>query len=234
MRVTIHQPEHLPWLGFFHKLCRADIVVILDNVQFSKNYFQNRNRIIGSAGPMWLAVPVLTKGHTSKKLNEMEILPQTTWKKKYIRTLEQVYGRHPHFSFLSEGLLPIFWKEWRFLVDLNMAVIEWFLNWLDFRKPVHMASTLDVSGAKSELLLEICRAVNATSYLSGPSGRDYLEERLFQKSGISVDYHDFEHPVYYQKGQEDFVSHLSTVDLIANLGDEGRKFLIQREDRATL
>lgn len=230
MKITIHQPEHLPWLGFFHKICRADQIVLLDNVQFSKNSFQNRNRIIGSDGPMWLAVPILIKGHTSKIINEMEIVSQSTWKKKYIRTIEQVYGRHPHFHLLSEGLIPLIEQDWELLVDLNVAIIQWFLKWLGHEKPIHFASSLDVSGSKTELLLQICRDLKATSYLSGPSGRDYLKEDLFQEAGIDVTYHEFGHPVYPQLGNKDFVSHLSAIDLMANLGEVGQRFIMPEEE----
>lgn len=226
MIVTIHQPEHLPWIGFFHKLCRADIVVILDNVQFRTNYFQNRNRILGPNGPIWLTVPVVSKGHMSKTLRAMEIAPQPNWKRKYVKSLEQAYGKHPHFGLLNEGLLPLMDSDWDLLVPLNMAIIRWMLGWLGFDRPVIFASALDVQGSRTDLLAAICKEVGASVYLSGSSGKDYLDETPFREMGIWVTYHDFHHPVYAQRNAPQFISHLSAVDLVANLGEEAKRFIL--------
>jgi len=219
MIVTIHQPEHLPWLGFFHKILSADLFVVLDNVQYRKNYFQNRNRIFTPNGPVWVTVPVRTKGHTSATIAEMKIAHNGgRWQRKYWKTLEQAYKKHPYYELYAPGLREILFGQWDLLADLNMALIEFLLQALGREVKMLRASHLGVEGTSSRLLLEICRQVGASTYLSGPSGRDYLDESLFHAEGIDVRYHDFQHPVYPQKGAENFIPNLSVVDLLMNAG----------------
>jgi len=216
--VTIHQPEHLPWLGFFDKLLAADVFVCLDVVQYRKNYFQNRNRILTRSGPTWLTVPVRTRGHTSSTLRDMAIAEDGRWAKKYWQTLAQSYGKHPFFERYRGQLEEILTCPWAGLVELNLALIRFFLEALGIERQLILASDLGVSGKASTLLLAICQRLGASVYVSGPSGTDYLDESLFTQAGIGVRYHDFKHPVYPQAGRRDFVPLMSTLDLLMNLG----------------
>ena len=218
MIVTIHQPEHLPWLGFFHKVDQADRLVILDTFQYRKNYFQNRNRILGPAGPQWLTVPVLVKGHTSGRIREIAINNATEWRAKHWRTISQCYGRHPFFAEHAPFLEDLYARPWRMLADLNEHIIRHFIRALGITTEVLRASDLDVHGARSELLLDICSKTGADTYLAGQTGREYLDERIFDQAGVRVAYHAFSHPVYPQRSSEGFVSHLSTLDLLLNRG----------------
>lgn len=221
MIVTIHQPEHLPWLGFFDKLISADVFVCLDTVQFRKNYFQNRNRILTASGPIWLTVPVKTKGHLESTLADTEIANDGRWARKYWKTVSQNYGRHPFFQSHAGRFMDIFQRDWTRLVDLNLALIEVFWETFGIERQVLLASSLGVGGKSSQLLLDICRRTSATTYLSGPAGQDYLDESLFAAAGIEVRYHEFTHPTYPQVGADEFVSNLSALDLVMNLGPEG-------------
>lgn len=220
MIVTIHQPEHLPWLGFFHKMRRADRFVILDNVQYRTNYFQNRNRVLGANGPFWLTVPVRSRGHVASSIADIEIDGSQAWGERHRKSLEACYGRHPHFRRYADVLRTILDSPWQRLADLNLAIIEAFRSALDIGTPMVRASELGVEGRGSELLLAICERMGAATYLSGPSGRDYLDESLFANRGIAVQYHEFHHPVYPQRGANEFVSHLTALDALANLGPE--------------
>jgi hypothetical protein len=222
--VTIHQPEHLPWLGFCHKAAQADLFVLLDVVQFRKNYFQNRNRILGPNGPMWVTVPVLLKGHTEKTIAEMEIHNGVPWAHKWWSSLEHSYGRQPHFRDYAAFFEGLTGQSWRYLADLNEAIIRFLLTSLEIGCPIVRASTLGVSGARSALLLDICRRVGAKTYLAGRHGRDYLDEALFADGGVAVRYHEFDHPVYDQ-GSDTFVANLSSVDLLLRYGAESRQFV---------
>lgn len=225
MIVTIHQPEHLPWLGYFHKMARADLHVFLDNVQYRKNYYQNRNQILTYQGPTWLTVPVKHRGHMSSTLREMEISGPPNWRKKYWRTLELAYKKHPYFHRYAPFFEELLATERTYLVDLNYAIIQYLAQELDVHPQFVKASDLGVAGSSSELLLEICVKLGATVYLSGPSGRDYLDLDLFRRHGIRVEFHQFTHPVYPQYGRTDFTPRLSVIDLLSNVGPEARDFV---------
>jgi len=220
MIVTIHQPEHLPWLGFFNKVDRADTLILLDTVQYRKNYFQNRNRVLMSGDPLWLTVPVATKGHTGRSIREMMIDNRTAWRRKHKETLLQAYGGHPFFDEHRGFFSQIYGQEWVGLSELNEHLIQYLLDHLGIAPKVFRSSDLGASGGKSELLLELCTKVGATIYLSGTSGREYLDERPFERAGVEVAYHTFKHPVYPQLGAGRFVSHLSAIDLLFNLGPD--------------
>jgi WbqC-like protein len=226
LTVAIHQPEHLPWLGFFNKMDQADLFVMLDVVQYRRDYFQNRNRILGPGGPQWLTVPVVRSGYTKRILAEMEInndvrvTNKADWRRRHWKTISTAYGRHPFFADHRDFLRDVYAREWRLLTDLNEHLIRCLTEALGIATDVVRASDLAVTGSSSELLLQICRATGATAYLSGPTGRDYLDERLFGDAGMELRYHAFEHPEYPQRGGEGFVSHLSVLDLLMNAGPE--------------
>jgi hypothetical protein len=194
--------------------------VILDNVQYRTNYFQNRNRVLGANGPFWLTVPVRSRGHVATSIADIEVAGSQPWAKRYWKSLEACYGRHPHFARYADAFRTITESPWQRLADLNLAIIEAFRSALDIGTPMVRASELGVEGRGSELLLAICERMGAATYLSGPSGRDYLDESLFANRGIAVQYHEFHHPVYPQRGANEFVSHLTALDALANLGPE--------------
>jgi hypothetical protein len=223
--VTIHQPEHLPWLGFFDKIAAADIYVCLDTVQFRKNYFQNRNRILTRSGPVWVTVPIKVKGHLSGRIADLEIAEDGRWAKKYWRTVTQSYGRHPFFDEYGPAFGQIISRSWPGLRDLNLALIALFLEALGLERTMILASDLGVTGQSTALLLDICRKLGADVYLSGPMGENYLDESEFEAAGIAVRYHRFDHPVYPQLGRDEFVDKLSAFDLLMNHGPEGRFYL---------
>lgn len=219
--VTIHQPEHLPWLGFFSKLDAADLMVSLDVVPFRKNYFQNRNRVLGpDGGAHWLTVPVRLDSHLAGEIRTVSIAEDGRWRRKHLRTLEHRYRRHPHFAEVFDRVAPILESEWRTIAELNLALIDVLEGALGIDTPIVRASELGVSGARSELLAAICARVGAEVYLSGPSGRDYLDPAPFEAAGVRIAYHDYDHPVYPQRGSDGFVSHLSVLDLLFNCGPE--------------
>ena len=223
MRVSIHQPEHLPWLGFFHKMACCDLYVLLDNVQFTKNNYQNRNRLIDQNGVVyWSTVPVRMIGHTDRKICEMETDDAQPWRRKCWARIAASYRRHPFFSQIAPKVESIFMTDHPALVDLNIALIDFFRKELHIEVPMMRASTMDVSGTRSELLMSICNFVGADHYLSGPSGQDYLNAEVFSSHGVAIDYHQFTHPIY---SAPIFQPYLSTLDLLMNHGPHSRKIL---------
>lgn len=227
MIVTIHQPEHLPWLGFFDKIGKADLFLILDSVQFRKNYFQNRNKIRVNSpdGWTWLTVPVLQKGKFGQTIAEVEINNDSNWQEKHRRTIEQAYARSPflkdHRGFLDE----VYGKTWSRLADLNICIIRYLMEQFGQKTPIKRTSEMEHGdGQKSDLILDLCQRSGATTYLSGAFGRDYLDLDAWKRAGIDVVFHAFSHPTYPQTYQP-FVPGLSAADLLFNVGPESRSFL---------
>lgn len=225
MIVSIHQPNYIPWLGFFHKMAKCDTFVLLDEVPFSKNSFQNRCSIKTAQGALWLTVPVLTKGHFGQLTNRIAIDNPLKSLSKHWKTIEQSYRRAPFFAEVAEWLQPIYQAEWKLLVDLNVSIILAVSEKLGIRARICRASSLGVHARQSELLLAICRALGAEVYLSGPSGRKYLQERLFINNRIAVEYDEFAHPTYPQLYSQ-FLPRLSVVDLLMNCGPASMDVLL--------
>lgn len=225
MIVTIHQPEHIPWLGFFDKVRRADTFVILDGAQFEKNYFQNRNKIRTQKGWSWVTVPVITKGRYPQLINQVEINNNVRWRKKCWTSIFMNYSKASFFPQYNNFLKSIYDREWTSLADLNEEIIRYIIHALGIEVEIIRASELGVTGRRTDLLLEICQKLNADVYLSGISGKDYLEEYKFTEQGIKVIYQEFYHPIYKQV-YEPFIPGMSIVDLIFNHGDKSLDILM--------
>ncbi|MBP3819508.1 MAG: WbqC family protein [Butyrivibrio sp.] len=229
MIVTIHQPEHLPWLGFFNKMAKADIFVILDSVQYRKNYFQNRNKIIGSNGVQFVSIPVKTKGHMDTDIAHTEISTMggnAKWKEKYLRTIKMSYGKHPFFEEVYDIIEQSLLVDTNLLCDINIMMIKLFAQKLKIDVKFIRSSDMNIDAAKSDLIHEICTSLCADCYIAGPYGREYLNVDEFTKNGINVVYNDYNHPIYYQRKTKEFVSHLSAVDLFMNCGWDESKCII--------
>lgn len=215
--IAIHQPEHLPWLGFFDKMSRVDAFVLLDNVQFAKNYFQNRNRICGASGTYeWLTIPVQSRNRMSSTLRDVLIFEGSEWRRKYQGRFLAAYGKCPHFELASEVIGSVVSLKSRYLLDFNIELIERFRSILSIETPLLLASDLSVSGAKSELILSICQSLGARRYLSGPSGRNYLSEVSFAEGGVSIEYHEYLESELEELSDE--LHFLSTIHHIARIG----------------
>lgn len=230
MIITIHQPEHLPWLGFFNKLSKAEKFVLLDSVPFRKNYFQNRNRIMGSNGVQFIGIPTINVGHINGTIATTKIAYQGNekWRTKYLNTIKMSYSKHPFFSEVYPDLEKAISLKTEYLSDINIAIITSFADRLGFKPEYIKSSTLDVKGAKSDLILDICKNLNADTYIAGPSGRDYLDMQSFLDSGIKVVFNDYNHPEYPQRKTLEFVPYLSALDLFMNCGfEKGKQIIIE-------
>ncbi len=227
MIVTIHQPEHLPWLGFFDKMRQADVLVLLDTTQFAKDDFQNRNRIKTSNGPIWLTVPVLKKGASQQRITEVRICNHENWRNRCWDLIYRSYRNAPHFGEHKETFRELYAREWVSLADLNTTIIRYLTECLRLKTILLTASELGVyERGATNVNLTICRLLGADVYLSGKFGRQYLDESQFAAHNIAVTYQDFRHPVYPQLWG-DFLSHLSTIDLLFNCGDASLDIIAQ-------
>ncbi len=225
MFVTIHQPEHLPWLGFFDKLRQADLFVLLDTCQFAKDDFQNRNRIKTAQGPTWLTVPVYKAGRSEQAIIETQICNDRDWGRRSLALITQSYARSPFFATHRPFFTELYTQRWTSLVDLNITIISYLAEQFGLGNRFVRASALGIAErGPTQVNLAICRAVGATAYLSGRAGRTYLDETPFAEHGISVRYQEFQHPVYPQLWG-DFVPGMSAIDLLFNCGPESLAIL---------
>lgn len=224
MIVAIHQPNYIPGLGFFHKMASADVFVLLDNVQYSKNNYTNRNRIRSRDGWSWLTVPVRLSGHFGQLISEVETA-QDDWETKHWKRLLQEYGHAPHFRQYQERLQPVYARRRVNLAEINSELIEFVRVSMGIGARMIKASELAVSGQSSDLLLAICKELGATTYLSGQGGKKYLETAKFVAAGIAVEYQEFLHP-HYQQGRAEFVPNLSILDLLFHAGVESSAILL--------
>lgn len=224
--IAIHQPNFLPWLGYFYKLHKADIFVILDNVQYTKNNVCNRNKIKNQQGEAaWLTVPVLTSKGLEQNFNQIEIDYRQKWQKKLIRTIEQTYKKADYFENYFFDFKEIIEKEYSNLAELNIKLINYVQNKLNIDTPVYIASEINQDfGAKTDLVIGICKHFRAKSYLSGQGAKKYNEPEKFEEEEINLLYQEFNHPEYPQLNGP-FLSHLSVIDLLFNCGEESEKYI---------
>jgi len=217
--VSINQPAYLPWLGYFDRITKSDLHIVLDHVQFEKNSVVNRNKIKTPQGSLWLTVPVKTKGKFGRNpINELLIDNQTDWRKKHFKSLCQNYTKARHFQLFEPFFKEMYQRGWRKIIDLNMHFIRFVLTHLGIQTPLVFSSSLSPEKTKGELVLELCRRVGATHYISGAFGRNYLDLECFQQNGIEVAFQDFTHP-HYEQLYESFKDRLSIADLLFNCGE---------------
>lgn len=221
--VAVLQPGYAPWLGFFRQMIDADIFVYYDDVQFDKHGWRNRNRIKGTAGPVWLSVPVRHSGRADQTVNETEIV-EGPWAKKQVRTVRQLYARAPHLEPYAAEFAEIIERPWSRLVDLDMALVDAMRRWFAIDTPLYRSSALGIGGGKVERLINICQHFGADRYLSGNAAKSYIDPALFEAARIELAWQDYPHPIYPQL-HGDFISHLSALDLALNTGPEAARIL---------
>ncbi len=223
---TIHQPEFFPWAGFFNKIVTADTFCVFDNVQFKKNYFENRCRVMLNGKASWLTAPILHKGRSDQVLSEVQIDNRTPWGTKVWKSLFFNYAKapfwHDHAEFLEDCFAV---RRWDRLVDLNMHALHYYCGYLGLNFAPVMGSQVcgkDVQGA--ELVLDTCKRLGATAYLSGRFGKDYLDEEAFRAAGIDLIYQEFQAPAY-SRPDGTLSEPLSVLDMTMVLGRAALRFI---------
>ena len=217
MIVSIHQPQYLPWLGYFDKIRRADFFVLLDNVQFKKNEWQNRNKIKTAQGWQWLTVPVKYK--FPQLINEVTINNSVRWQHKQRQAMLSNYKKGPCYHYLDDFSHEIFSHAWQSISQLNIRVVTRLAKILGIDTPIFVASELgDFPNDPDERLIAITEHFKAETYLAGSGGRQYMDLAKFRERGIEVLFQDYRHPVYDQRFGE-FIPYMSVIDLILNHGE---------------
>lgn len=215
--VCIHQPDFAPWLGFFHRLCHCDVFIVLDDVQFLRRGWHHRDQIKTASGTRWLTVPVKKKGRYGQEIRDVEIDDSIDWRRRHYGLLKTNYARAPHFELEFEALRDVYGRRHRRLIDFNLDLIRHFCARLDLPARFSTASEIGRDGSSTARLVSLTRAVGGSVYLTGTGARAYLEESLFEASGIGVRWQDFAHPIYPQS-HGSFVPRLSVIDCLFNCG----------------
>ncbi|MNE05752.1 WbqC-like protein family protein [compost metagenome] len=216
MIISIHQPAYLPWLGYIERIKKSDLFIFLDTVQFEKNSFTNRNLIKGANGPYWLTIPVKKKGHLNKSLLDTEIVRDVDWRKSHLMSIKSSYSKSVEFHDKYAKISKLYNNDETLLADLCFNHLLFWLDELQIKTKIVRSSSLSISSRKSDLILDICQEVGATTYLSGPMGKNYLEENNFISNGIKLDYDYFE-PTPYPQLFGSFIPFMGIVDYWFNV-----------------
>ncbi len=227
LKISIHQPNFLPYIGFFDKVARSDVFVIADHLDFSKgkDNWHHRNRIRTHDGWMYLTMPV-SDHFNYKPFHEVVMNGSLERiKKKHMKSLFYNYRKAPHFEEFFESFGEVYTQDEKRLAEFNISLIEWMLKSFGIRTKVVRSTELDFdrSKRKTDMIIEIVKTVGGTHFISGPGARCYLEEGKFKDNGIVLEYQDFRHPVYRQ-AYPGFVPNLSAIDLLFNEGRSALKF----------
>ena len=226
MKIAINQPTYLPWIGYFDLIDEVDMFVLLDNVQFVKQSWQQRNRIKTAAGLQWLTVPVAFRGRFGQLIRDVEIRG-TDFCHDHLRAIELAYRRSPSFAKYYADLQEHLQESSAgLLVDLNIGLIRLLMQLLGISTPLLRASTLNVSGKRTELLANICHCVGAREYLSPLGSATYLlpEQHILLDRGITISFQNYVHPEYRQL-HTPFEPFASAIDLLLNCGDDSRAII---------
>lgn len=225
MICSIHQSQTFPWLGYFSKIRQSDIFVFLDTVQFKKNEWQNRNKILSKDGWQWLTVPVIH--HFGQSIQETLINPTERWRQKHLQALQTNYAKAPFFNHYFPEIQSLYETDWTHLSDFNIQTARWGMDKLGIETPTRLASEMKELAKFPDItpddrLILTTQILSCETYLSGEGGHNYLEPAHFSEKGVGLIFQKFDHPVYPQFGDQ-FVSHLSFLDLLFFMGPDSRK-----------
>jgi len=230
MKVAIHQPNYLPYVGFFHKLSLADTFVIMDDTQYDKK-FTNRNKIKVPGNWIWLTVPI-NKKHKFVANKIVEINNEENWQSDHFEKINRSYSNSKFFKKNYKAFFEkIYSKKWDHLFTLNYELIIQLIDWLDIKIEVIKESELNVKGNSTERLVNISKKIGAETYVSGIGGKEYMNEKMFETNNIKIEYQNFKCPIYKQVFNSEFIPNLSIIDLLFNIGPKSLSKLKQNEDK---
>lgn len=235
--VAIHQPNFFPWLGYFDKIARSDVFILLDNVQFPKTgrgTWVNRVKLSINGSAAWVTLPVTRKCSGTRLISEMMINNEKDWRGKLIKTLQANYGKAPFYREIMPAIEVTIINPVGSLAEFNIVAIRSLSNLLGIdTKKLILGSSLQTEGSSTELLISMTQAVSGTAYLCGGGADGYQEDGKFAAAGIELVYQNFKHPVYPQHRSPEFISGLSILDALMNCGVHiTKKLLEQVYDRA--
>jgi len=229
--LTAHQPEFMPWLGYISKAVMSDAYFVLDSVQFVKDVFQNRNkiRIKSNIGWQWLTVPVLDVKKHLLNWTDVRIDNSQHWKTKHLNSIYYSYAKANYFDIIYNDIEKIYQNNWDFLIDFIVYIREYTFKKFNIHIPVYRTTDLieqgyDISGQKTDLIINMCKVIEADNFVFGSVARTYVDKEKLNKANIQFYFQNFKHPTYNQI-QGEFIPNMSFIDLLFNYGDESVNIL---------
>lgn len=221
-KVAIVQSNYIPWKGYFDMIAAVDEFIIYDDVQFTKNDWRNRNKIKTPQGVQWLTIPV--GQDIARRIRDVE-LPNNRWQTKHWKTLESNYRRAPHFEEVAAIFEPIYRHQHFNLSVLNRDLIQAVCDFLSITTKMSNSWDYRLGEGKTERLVELCIQAGGGEYISGPSAKDYIEEKLFSDQGIKVRWFGYSGYQEYPQLWGAFSHHVSVLDLLFNCGKNSKSYL---------
>jgi len=223
--LSAHQPVYLPWLGLLHKVDVADKFVIFDDVPYSRKMWYNRNKILGSNGPIMLSVPVVFSKNDETFHCDVLIDNSSNWQKKHWKSIQLCYSKAPFFKDYAPEFEAIYASEWQKLADLNEAILRSTMAFYGIETPLEKASSNNFKGAKSDRVLDMCVTLKADAYLFGALGQDYADTDNFIAAVVAPLFQAYEHPIYKQLGSGAFEPYMCSLDLLFNHGPKALEIM---------
>lgn len=222
MRVGIIQSNYLPWRGYFDFIKQVDQFIVYDNIQYTNGDWRNRNLIKSPDGLVWITVPIQRK--FGQLIEDTMINYSQRWVERNLNLLNTHYKKAPFYLKYIEKVNKILNSNFKTISELNVAFINWVCQELDISTPILMSSQFNSTGTKTERLIDILKKAGATSYLSGPAAKSYLDMSLFRTNGISLEYKTYDYPEYPQL-HGPFVGNVSILDLLFNCGPDSVNYI---------
>lgn len=233
LKSVILQPAYIPWRGFFHQIQKADVFVFYDDVQYDDRGWRNRNRIKTAQGPLWLSIPVASRGAQVEgiPIKDIRIQWERPWARKHWASIQHAYGRAPHFRRYAPLLEALYQRRDELLADFTIACTVALAGELGLGdKRFLRSSTLPSQGVKTERLLSLLAALGSRHYISGPSARGYIDEPSLTAAGVTLEYMDYDYPEYEQL-YPPYDAQLSILDLLFMHGPQAPRYIWERESR---
>jgi WbqC-like protein family len=231
-RTAIVQSNYIPWKGYFDLIAHVDAFVLLDEVQYTRRDWRNRNRIKTPAGLRWLSIPVQTRGAYRQRIDETRIA-DPGWRRSHWGAIEQAYRDAPHFEAVAAELEPLYASlDAELLSEVNAAFLRRICALLGIDTPLSWSSEYETGAERSRRLLDICLATGAEEYVSGPAARAYLDVELFERAGVGVAWFDYSGYAPYEQPHGPFEHGVSAIDLLFCAGDGSRRYLKSAPDPA--
>ena len=215
MRCSIMQPTYLPWIGYFNLIKNAEIFVVYDSAQFSKQSWQQRNKLRSKDSELMLTIPVV-KNPMNTKINEILINNEKRVLKKHLKTIKLNYSKSNNFDKYISEIENIYNRGFSKLIDLNLELIRFGCKVFDIKTKILLSSNIDYEGEKNNALISMCKQLNIDTYVSPEGAKDYIDIKLFEKNNINLEFQKYNHPVYNQIDFKNFISHLSFIDFLFN------------------
>jgi hypothetical protein len=224
MLAAIHQPQYWPGLRFFSKMRAADLFILLDDVQYERREFQNRNRLRTAKGWQYLTAPVLAKGRFDQLISEVRLDPGAGWRREHLAAIKCNYARAKYFREYLPALERLYAADYEYLQELALATADLLRGAFGIKTPLRRASEFAVDARSSERLARLCAAAGAETYLSGAGARAYLDAGVFGRAGVKLAWQEFEVKPYPQ-AFPGFEKDLSALDLLLNCGPDSVQYL---------